>query len=51
MTFLKRFYLIFILFLCTIATFYYYLRIIKIIFFDNDTQFVKRKYLNEIRLF
>ena len=28
--------LIVILFLCTIATFYYYLRIIKIIFFDND---------------
>jgi NADH-quinone oxidoreductase subunit N len=39
-----------LLFFFTVATFFYYLKINKILFFDESTEFVKRYALNSERL-
>ena len=46
----SRFYLNYVLFILTVASFFYYLRIIKIMFFDVDNTVEKKKARNEERL-
>ena len=46
----SRFGINIILFFFTVASFFYYLRLNKIIFFDNINFFAKRKYLNVERI-
>lgn len=46
----SRFGINIILFFFTVASFFYYLRINKIIFFDNINSFIKRKHINSERL-
>ena len=45
-----QYYLAFLLFLLTVISFFYYLRIIKIIYFENTSKFTKSKDLNESKL-
>jgi NADH-quinone oxidoreductase subunit N len=45
-----QYYLAFLLFLLTVISFFYYLRIIKIIYFENTSKFYKSKDLNESKL-
>ena len=45
-----KYYLAFILFLLTVISFFYYLRIIKIIYFENSKTFYKSKNMNESKL-
>jgi NADH:ubiquinone oxidoreductase subunit 2 (subunit N) len=46
----SRFYTNFILFFFTVASFFYYLRVIKIIFFDQEKEFAKREFKGDERL-
>ena len=46
----SRFYLNYVLFLLTVASFFYYLRVIKIMFFDVDAVVLKKKNRSEERL-
>ena len=44
------FFLAYILLILTVISFFYYLRLIKIIFFENQNIFVKNKNLNDLKL-
>lgn len=46
----SRFYTNYLLFFFTVASFFYYLRLIKIIYFDGEKEYVKGELLSEERL-
>ncbi len=46
----SRFYLNYILFIFSVASFFYYLRVIKIMFFDGDNIYYKKKERSNERL-
>jgi NADH-quinone oxidoreductase subunit N len=47
----SNFYIAFILFFCTVASFFYYLRLIKIIYFDNKNNYAHEEILSIERLY
>jgi len=47
----SNFYVTFILFFCTVASFFYYLRLIKIIYFDNKVEYTTNEVLSNERVF
>jgi NADH-quinone oxidoreductase subunit N len=47
----SNFYIAFILFFCTVASFFYYLRLIKIIYFDNKNNYEHEEILSIERLY
>jgi NADH-quinone oxidoreductase subunit N len=46
----SRFYLNYIYFFFTVASFFYYLRLIKIIYFDKTNDLIKQEFISEERL-
>jgi NADH-quinone oxidoreductase subunit N len=47
----SNFYVTFILFFCTVASFFSYLRLIKIIYFDNKVEYTTNEVLSNERVF
>jgi NADH-quinone oxidoreductase subunit N len=46
----SKYYIGYLLLLSTVASFFYYLRLIKIIYFENNKELKKNKNLNDIKL-